>query len=230
VFAGVDIAEKRGSAWCLLDGDYRSVAAGWVDHTTDPYRTAVSLRQAIEAAGPSARTPIGIDGPRMPLPSRRNWRWTKKGWSYCRDGIFGRHSEIVVRALKLANPQWTPTRDTAPAWMRLGFALFETLNPDFETLEVFPSASYRMLDTANTPRVTFDLRSFTRGPKDMLDAYVAALTIGEFKSGRGCEVGGGDGLGTIVLPRPVPIRDYPALGVWPGAIGTAGVAQPLAGR
>ena len=69
-----------------------------------------------------------------------------------------------------------------------GIALSEILGPDYETREVFPSASYKMLDAADAPCVTIDLRSFSRGPKDMLDAYVAALTVGEFKPGSGCEV------------------------------------------
>ncbi len=45
---------------------------------------------------------------------------------------------------------------------------------------------------------------FRPGPEDMLDSIVAAFTVREFWEGRGCEVGGGDGLGTIVLPRPAP--------------------------
>jgi hypothetical protein len=216
MFVGVDVAEKRGCAWCTLDRDYQGIAGGWVDHNPDPYRTAESLRQAVQAAGAGRGTPVGIDAPRMPLPSTRNWSWSKKkGWSRSQEGIVGRHSEVVISALNLANPQWTPTVDAAPAWMRVGFALFEILGSDYETLEVFPSASYKMLDAADAPCVTIDLRSFSRGPKDMLDAYVAALTVGEFKSGRGCEVGGGDGLGTIVLPSPVPECD-PAILVWPG--------------
>jgi hypothetical protein len=48
----------------------------------------------------------------------------------------------------------------------------------------------------------------------MLDAYLAAITGIEFLAGRGCEVGGGDGLGAIVLPRPVT-REPAALFVWP---------------
>lgn len=35
----------------------------------------------------------------------------------------------------------------------------------------------------------------------MLDAIVAAVTVKEFTEGRGCEIGGGDGFGTMVLPR-----------------------------
>ncbi|MBN1458412.1 MAG: hypothetical protein JXA57_02675, partial [Armatimonadetes bacterium] len=41
--------------------------------------------------------------------------------------------------------------------------------------------------------------------RDMIDAVVAAMTVREFCSGRGCAVGGGDGLGTIVLPRALPV-------------------------
>lgn len=38
----------------------------------------------------------------------------------------------------------------------------------------------------------------------MLDAWVAAAAVREFVEGRGTEVGDGDGLGTIILPRPLP--------------------------
>mgnify|MGYP005849327221 CR=1 FL=1 len=44
------------------------------------------------------------------------------------------------------------------------------------------------------------------GVKDMLDASVAAITVFEFVKGHGCEVGGGDGLGTILLPRKLIIQ------------------------
>ena len=37
----------------------------------------------------------------------------------------------------------------------------------------------------------------------MLDASVAAVTVYEFVNGRGCEVGGEDDLGTIVLPGKI---------------------------
>jgi len=38
----------------------------------------------------------------------------------------------------------------------------------------------------------------------MIDARVAAVSVREFVEGRGTEVGGGDGLGTKILPRPLP--------------------------
>jgi hypothetical protein len=71
-----------------------------------------------------------------------------------------------------------------------------------------------MLHEAALPRMTVDLRGFAAGPKDMLDAYVGAVTVGEFIAGRGSEVGGGDGLGTIVLPKTLPSAN-PALLQWP---------------
>jgi hypothetical protein len=49
----------------------------------------------------------------------------------------------------------------------------------------------------------------------MLDAVVAALTGMEFMAGHGQEVGGGDGLGTIVLPRPIA-NPIDAVLRWPG--------------
>jgi hypothetical protein len=54
------------------------------------------------------------------------------------------------------------------------------------------------------------------GPKDMLDAYVAAFTVHEYLVGRGAAVGGGDGLGAIVLPRPIAAGASSAVLRWPG--------------
>lgn len=119
------------------------------------------------------------------------------------------------QAYELANPQWTPLEDQAPAWMRLGFAIFKTLEGRSRTLEVFPSASYRMLDKENGVRVETPLAGFLPGPKDMLDAIAAAVTGVEFLAGRGQEVGDGDGLGTIVIPRPLPGAMSDVL-KWPG--------------
>jgi hypothetical protein len=53
-------------------------------------------------------------------------------------------------------------------------------------------------------RINTDFSTCKPGPKDMLDAWVAAATVREFVEGKGTEVGGGDGLGTIILPRPLP--------------------------
>lgn len=70
--------------------------------------------------------------------------------------------------------------------------------------EVFPTASYACLQGNSDVRIDADFSACKPGPKDMLDALVAAATVREFVNGRGTEVGGGDGLGTIILPRPIP--------------------------
>ena len=100
--------------------------------------------------------------------------------------------------------------------MRLGFELFAGLVGALRVHEVFPSASYCLLRDQFLP-VQVDLGAFADGPKDMLDAYVCAATVLEFESGRGCRVGGGDGLGSIVLPRPLPepieaVLHWPSIG------------------
>ncbi|MCA9762099.1 MAG: hypothetical protein KC544_03105, partial [Gemmatimonadetes bacterium] len=78
-----------------------------------------------------------------------------------------------------------------------------------------PSAAYRQLDRLGAPLVTsLDWSWFADQPKDILDAWMAAVTVREVAQGRGGEVGGGDGLGTIVLPRPVVVD--PELAGWPG--------------
>jgi len=99
--------------------------------------------------------------------------------------------------------------------MRLGFELFKAAEAaGHQTHEVFPSASYCLLGGTTAP-LTVDLGAFHWAPKDILDAYVAAHTVAEFVAGRGREVGGGDGLGTIILPRHLPANISPGLLNWP---------------
>ena len=148
---------------------------------------------------------VGIDAPRTPLPAPRAWYWERAGRWRPRaptDRGHGRHCEVVISALRLANPQWTPLSETAPGWMNLGFALYRAALSSRRLYEVFPSASYTQL-SATGLKLTIELRGIAVGPKDILDAYVAAATVREFVQGRGSSVGGGDGLGAIVLPRKV---------------------------
>ena len=79
-------------------------------------------------------------------------------------------------------------------------------------LHVVPS--YAMLSGERTKQVSLDFSQFARGPKDMLDAAVAAFTVGEYLAGRG-EAVGDDGLGTIILPRPLPDSTSGELLRWP---------------
>lgn len=110
----------------------------------------------------------------------------------------------MISAHRLANPQWTPLEQNAPEWMKLGFKLFSVLENHATVYEVFPTASYTSLHGNSDVRINVDFSACAPGPKDMIDAIVAAVTVREYVAGDGVEVGGGDGLGTIILPAPLP--------------------------
>lgn len=207
-FIGIDVQLKRPCCYAASDESGRVVASGWF---TDVAAFAGELARRF--GGHDLQ--VGIDAPRVPLSAPRQWYWerSKGRWRPRRptDKGYGRHCEVVISALGLANPQWTPTADAAPAWMRLGFSLFATLDEIATTHEAFPSASYTLLKGHPHPTLTLDFSNFAPGPKDMLDACVVAATVRHFCNGLGSEVGGGDGLGTIILPVPVPTHDTPAL-------------------
>ena len=99
--------------------------------------------------------------------------------------------------------------------MKLGFKLFSTLEGHATVFEVFPSASYACLQGNSNVRIDADFSACKPGPKDMLDAWVAAATVKEFIEGRGIEVGGGDGLGTIILPGTLPEPIIKEVLAWP---------------
>lgn len=150
------------------------------------------------------RIAIGIDAPRMPIKTLRTRYFdkTKNIWIEKPETSNGRECEVLIKSYNLANPQWTRKSKESPKWMQLGFKIFSELKSFPYVYEVFPSASYRMLEKEKL-KYELCLNDFVSGVKDMLDASIAAITVYEFLSGKGCEVGGDDGLGTIVLPRNV---------------------------
>ena len=99
--------------------------------------------------------------------------------------------------------------------MKTGFKIYSAIENFAQVHEVFPSASYTLLHGNTDVRINTDFSACKPGPKDMLDAWVAAATVKEFIEGRGNEVGGGDGLGTIILPRPLPEPVIEAVLDWP---------------
>lgn len=213
LFCGIDIQIRRDCCYAILDDAGQLIASGWL---TGAEMAAVDLVKRYAASG---QVVVGIDAPRMALETQRKWYWNKghrrwdgrsvqKGW--------GRHCEVVVSAHRLANPQWTPLRANAPEWMRLGFRLYAALEGMATVHEVFPTASYTLLAGNREVRVEADFSACAPGPKDALDAWAAAATVREFAAGRGAEVGGGDGLGTIVLPRPLPQPVITEVLRWPG--------------
>jgi predicted nuclease with RNAse H fold len=218
-FAGIDVQSSRESACAVIDDAGRPIDAAWVDCAEEAATTRGIVAALRRYAAIADTLVVGIDAPRQPLESSRQWFWDRprKRWRarHPTESGRGRHCEVAIAVHRLANPQWTPLRREAPAWMQVGFTLFRTLESFAQVHEVFPSASYKSLAQCGLA-LELDLRGFHRNPKDMLDAYVAAATAREFHAGRGAAVGGGDGLGPIVLPRPLatPIHEVLA---WPGA-------------
>lgn len=207
-YIGLDVQTRRGLPYAVVNHDRNVTDSGWIS-----VENAVpELRQLVSSQ--ESRPAVGIDAPRMPLPKLRTWSFVGGRWIRDREGKNGRHCELVIKKLDLANPQWTRLEEDSPGWMRLGFELFAAAESSGALVhEVFPTASYSAFETlGESDRVNLPLNNFRRGPKDMLDAVVAAYTVLRFGGGLGCEVGGGDGLGTIILPTPVeahPISSWP---------------------
>lgn len=100
--------------------------------------------------------------------------------------------------------------------MTVGFQLFSALEGVATVYEVFATASYALLQGNSDVRLNVDFSACKPGSKDMLDAWIAAATVREFVEGRETEVGGGDGLETIILPRPLPAPVIAEVMDWPG--------------
>jgi len=210
-FIGIDIQESRGCCFAAIREDGSLLESGWF---SDPGKEAAQLVRRLKEAYDVS---VGIDAPRKPLASPRKWYWDRDKWRLRRPSErgYGRHCEIVVRAHGIANPQFTPLEGEAKPWMITGFRVFFALQDIVPAYEVFPTASYALLQGIKDVRVYIDFSGCSSGPKDMLDAFVAAATVREFVFGRGTEVGGGDDLGKIVLPRPLRAPVIKGVLSWP---------------
>ncbi len=201
-YLGIDVQSRRRLSYFVCDDEGSALCSSWL--ALDEGQASLVdevYRQGYKIAG------VGIDAPRQLLEEPRKWYWNgrSKKWRERRDSEkgFGRHCEVIVSAHGLAKPQWTPLEERAPAWMEIGIKLYEQLEGVADTYEVFPSASYRMLQGETSLTATLDLGQLADGPKDMPDACVAAVTVREFLAGNGASVGDGDSLGEIVLPRRI---------------------------
>ncbi|WP_372795881.1 hypothetical protein [Pontiella sp.] len=212
VYIGIDVQVSRPCVFAAVDETGTLLETGWFEEAHEAF-------QALETWAESCRLHLGIDAPRQPLSKPRKWYWNgpEKAWRERKPsekGV-GRHCEVAVKAHNLANPQWTPLRGAAPAWMQLGFELFQTLESLGTLYEAFPSATYTMLHDDPAAKLTIDFSNVRkRGAGDLFDALAAAVTVKEFVEGRGMEMGGGDGLGSIILPRRID-RPIDAVLQWP---------------
>jgi len=219
-YMGIDVQISKGCSYFIIDKNAEIVDSGWAKEDTY-LKTAHQQRSvALETSGGHLdNIAIGIDSPRMPLKIKREFYWNRRSnsWRPRRNNEkgHGRHCDVVVKSLKIANPQWTRLEKDCQEWMQLGFKIFEAMKDFDYVFEVFPSASYYMLNKDRDLKVKINFSGFSQGPKDMIDACVAAMTVYEFVHGRGSEVGGCDGLGTIILPRPIPETTHSELLEWP---------------
>ena len=201
-FIGIDVQVKRACPYAVMDGANEIVEQGWIKSTTLKRTITVLVERYPDSH-------FAVDAPRMPIKKLRPYYWGRDGWRSHRlsDKGLGRHCEVVIASHKLGRPQWTPLSQSVPDWMKLGFRFFKTIEKLRPCYEVFPSVSYQMLNDTDCPNVSFNFNGFLPGPKDMLDAMIAALTVKEFLAGNGMEVGGGDEKGTIILPRKINKKD-----------------------
>lgn len=197
-FAGVDVQVNRGCCYYILNEKKKFVSSGWIKEAApDNFRKL--FLQICDSD--KSKIAIGIDAPREPInkPRRKSFDRRKNIWINIPEEKIGRECEVIIKSFNLANPQWTNSFEKSPGWMKLGFEIFSALQDFPFVYEVFPSASYRMLQSQNL-MYELCLDHFSVGVKDMLDASVAAITVYQYKSGQGSEVGGQDGHGTIILP------------------------------
>lgn len=229
---GVDVQVRRSCSWAVLNDAGRMIRAGWLSPEAPggltPAEAGRRLASLLDELGAEGPVSVGIDSPRTALTSPRRWRFRRGRWKRLPRGRkgWGRHCEVVLKSLGVANPQWTPLAPDAPEWMELGFELFRAASSsDATVFEVLPSATYGALgwERCGASPVRISLAAFADGPRDMLDAVAGAFTVLRMEAGKGVEVGGGDGLGTIVLPCPLPpeLRDDP-VHRWPGRDPGAG--------
>jgi hypothetical protein len=219
-FMGIDVQIRRDCPYFLLDNKASCISSGWLKGNSNE-EICEALIRVINKFGNNGivNIAIGIDSPRGPLKSPRQYFWQRNHWRSRREGElgYGRHCEVILKALNIANPQYTPIKEECPPWMKLGFDIFSCLEnmEKIKACEVFPSASYAILKDRTNPKVTIDFSNFSPGPKDMIDACVSAVTVQEYIQDRGCEVGGGDGLGKIILPGPLRAEDIHPVLRWP---------------
>lgn len=160
---------------------------------------------------------VSIDAPRCYLTSPRKWRLHERGgrWvSNPNEKGYGRHSDVLIRFLELANPIWTPVASDPQPWITFGQEVFAMCAAaGFTAIECFPSASYRCLGQMSGHTLAIPGEMFRTVQRDyykfiphIFDACVAAYTAELYRSGSATELGGGDGYGAIVVPGCV--KDY----------------------
>lgn len=208
LFVGVDVQGDELIVAFRRDGAFLPPARIVVS-------AAEALRHTLEhLTMPNEPVVVAIDAPRHYLNLSRQWRLNNAGAWAATNRPCGRHCEIIVRRLRLANPQWTPHANYPIPWISLGQQVFGAFQAaGFTAIECFPTASYTRLGQMENHFLNIPGKMFAHSllAHDILDACVAALTADMFMLSDATELGGGDGYGTIVVPGivRVPFPPFP---------------------
>jgi predicted nuclease with RNAse H fold len=190
LLVGVDVQGDELIVAFRRDGSF--LPPGRVAATAVEVRDhALQLRQDAQE-----RVLVAIDAPRRYLAAPRLWRLNNGGVWVVANLPSGRHCEIIVRRLGLANPLWTPPATQPIPWITLGQQLFTVCEAaGFTTIECFPTASYTCFGQMNNIilNIPGEMFAHSRLAHDILDACVAALTADLFLAGNATELGGDDG-------------------------------------
>lgn len=183
------------TAFMVLDGAGNFLDAGFFEGCLP-----TELVRQIEAGLAAGLAVLaGVDAARHALPRLRYWEWepTAERWvRLLRGTSAGRHAEIILRAHGFRETRWTDRTAGAASMFQALHAL-----PGTVIYETCAEASFQALDPGSP------LPSQSAPAEGSLEhATLAATTSREFFAGRGQEIGGGDGLGTIILPRPLRRR------------------------
>ena len=202
MFVGIDVSASRGLDLCVLD-DKRHVSL--VVKARDLETLEPILRQFPKT------TTFAVDAPSAPS----------------RGLVTGKEHRVAEHELRKLNISlyFTPrNEDTAPSWMRAGFALYHLLDtmgfPVFGggeagsglTIEVYPHLTYVSLTgdkRGSTSKIEWSRSALRRtvhglppsADQDALDAACAALTAWTFVNGRWTAYGD-PSEGLIIAPQP----------------------------
>ena len=194
------------TAFAILDGAGNFLDAGFFEGSLP-----TELTRQIEAGLASGLAVVfGVDAARHALTRLRYWNWepTAEHWvRLLRGADTGRHAEIILRAHGFRGTRWSVT--AAPIYQAL-----QAL-PGTVIYEVCAEAAFQAMDPGSPPP-----EPSAAAGASLEHATLAATTSREFFAGRGQEIGGGDGLGTIILPRPLRRRVEGVL-EWPEPLSPA---------
>lgn len=219
---GLDPGESNRTAVSILDGLGNFVDAGFFE---GPLPSDL-IRRITDWLAAGDCVAVAIDGPAHPLSRPRYWDWLPAANRWVRSlrpSPAGRHAEIILRAHGFHTTRWTGLASSAAT------ASPDSVSALYARCQAIPRLQVREV-CAQVSIFAFDALSpepdYPDAPEaNLTHAALAASTSREFSLGRGMEVGGGDGSGAILLPRPLsPL--IPGVLHWPemeaGGAATAG--------